>query len=291
MQQVSAQQVMTVRDAGFGISLQDRGRSGWRRFGIPVSGTMDPHAAQCANRLLENDTSCAVLELLGPGAKLEMLQDAWVSLCGAASGSNIPAWRAYHAMRGDTILVRPAKAGLWSYLAVEGGFADRPSFGSVSYYARGHIGRNMESGSILERESATRFRLPQGVSGRIAGWSDQRDYAQTPVIRVYPGPQWNFFTHSDRHQFLSEEWKISPTSDRVGYRLEGAALKPDPPEIFSEPVRLGSIQVPENGQPIVTMPDGPTVGGYPKIALVEEIDLCWVAQCRPGQCVRFRLIT
>jgi antagonist of KipI len=77
----------------------------------------------------------------------------------------------------------------------------------------------------------------------------------------------------------------------VGYRLEGPALKADPPELLSEPVRLGSIQVPESGRPIITMPDGPTVGGYPKIALVDTMDLAWVAQARPGQTLRFQLVS
>jgi antagonist of KipI len=90
---------------------------------------------------------------------------------------------------------------------------------------------------------------------------------------------------------LTEEWKVSSQSDRVGYRLEGATLKADPVEIYSEPVRLGSIQVPDSGQPIVTMPDGPTVGGYPKIAVVDDKDIPWIAQCRPSQTLRFQLVS
>jgi allophanate hydrolase subunit 2 len=77
----------------------------------------------------------------------------------------------------------------------------------------------------------------------------------------------------------------------VGYRLAGPALKPQPAQIISEPVRLGSVQVPENGQPIVTMRDGPTVGGYPKIGLVDPADLAWLTQCRAGQTIRFQLVT
>jgi allophanate hydrolase subunit 2 len=50
------------------------------------------------------------------------------------------------------------------------------------------------------------------------------------------------------------------------------------------------VQVPDNGQPIVTMRDGPTVGGYPKIAMVDPRDLSWLAQIRPGRGVRFQLV-
>ena len=87
------------------------------------------------------------------------------------------------------------------------------------------------------------------------------------------------------------DWTVSPQSDRAGYRLLGPTLKPHPAEILSEPVLPGSIQVPAGGQPIVTMPDGPTVGGYPKIAVVDPGDLWAVAQCRPGRSLRFEWVS
>jgi biotin-dependent carboxylase-like uncharacterized protein len=282
--------VLRVLDVGLGVSLQDRGRAGWRRFGVPQGGAMDPHSAQCANRLLDNDSSCAVLEVLAQGAKFEVLQDAWFAICGAEVECGVPIWRSHYMAKGERILFRNCTAGMWSYLAVDGGFAETPVFGSVSYYARGGIGRKLDKGSILERANRGRFLLPRGVSGRFVSWADRREFNKPPKIRVYPGPQWKAFSLADRDRFLIEPWKISAQSDRVGYRLEGPALKAEPPEIYSEPVRLGSIQVPENGQPIITMPDGPTVGGYPKIALIDSVDLPWVAQCRPGESIRFQLV-
>ena len=81
---------------------------------------------------------------------------------------------------------------------------------------------------------------------------------------------------------------MSSQSDRVGYRLEGSPLTSRLPQLISEPVRLGTIQVSESGAPIVTMRDGPTVGGYPKLGVVAPADLSWLAQCRPGQTVQFQ---
>jgi allophanate hydrolase subunit 2 len=60
-------------------------------------------------------------------------------------------------------------------------------------------------------------------------------------------------------------------------------------QILSEPVCVGTIQVPENGQPIITMRDGPTVGGYPKLAVIDPADVDRAAQCRPGTKIRFTL--
>jgi biotin-dependent carboxylase-like uncharacterized protein len=281
-------EVMRVIDPGFGASIQDQGRSGWRRFGVPPSGCMDTHAAECANRLLENERSAPVLEILFGGARFEMLQAAWIAMTGAAEG-NIPSWRAFHASEGETISLRQAGVGVWGYLAVEGGFAALNFFGSASYYARGQIGTKVTKEMTLERNAVKRLTLPAGVSGRLASWKDQWDYSKPPTIQVWIGPQWKSFSHADREKFLTSPWIVKPESDRVGYRLSGPVLKANPPEIVSEAVRVGSIQVPENGQPIITMRDGPTVGGYPKIALVDESDLDWVAQTRPGQSIRFQL--
>lgn len=282
--------VLRVIDPGFGATLQDRGRTGWRRWGIPPSGPMDSHAADCANRLLDNDSNSPVIELLSQGAKFEIVQPVWIALCGANISCSIETWRAHRAKAGEIISIKRCSSGMWSYLAVEGGIAQEKVFGSASYYARGQIGCKLEKGALLERQSTVRFSLPQGVANRTASWTERRDYLRPPRIRVYAGPQWKSLSHAHRETFLTTAWKISSSSDRVGYRLEGAALKAEPPELHSEPVRVGSIQVPENGLPIVTMPDGPTVGGYPKIALVDRSDLAWVAQCRPGQTIQFQLI-
>lgn len=108
-----------------------------------------------------------------------------------------------------------------------------------------------------------------------------------PLIRVWRGPQWDWFEHVEHAGFFAADWEVSNRSDRVGYRLEGARMNPPAAEMQSEPVVVGSIQVPPNGQPIVTMRDGPTVGGYPKIAIVDPDSLTWLAQCRPG--VKFRM--
>jgi len=116
-----------------------------------------------------------------------------------------------------------------------------------------------------------------------APWREIRDYTSPPALRVWNAPQRAMFSDD----FFAQEWTITPQSNRVGYRLDGDPLQFEKRELLSEPVRVGTIQVPENGLPIVTMRDGPTVGGYPKLGMVDPADLAWLAQCRPGQKVRF----
>jgi antagonist of KipI len=62
-------------------------------------------------------------------------------------------------------------------------------------------------------------------------------------------------------------------------------------DLVSSPVSPGTIQVPPDGQPIVLLADAQTIGGYPQIAQVASMDLPLVAQLRPGDTVRFRVIT
>ncbi len=269
-------EVLEVVRVGMGCSVQDLGRVGWKRFGVPPGGAMDRHAAVWANRLVGNPDGAAVLEFLLQGAEVRVLADCRVAVTGADAGTEVEAWHAVDVGAGQTISWRRARRGLWSYLAVAGGLDVPRFFGSASAYPRGGIGRVAEAGDVFSS------RGDAAGDGRTAGawawWEDRRDYGAPPEIRVWPGPQWGEFSEDVRREFLETEWAVSSRSDRVGYRLDGGRLEPPKGEMISEPVLAGSIQVPPNGQPIVTMRDGPTVGGYPKIGLVDAASLDWVAQ-------------
>lgn len=284
-------EVLKVVRTGLGASIQDMGRPGFARFGVPPGGVMDDHAAAWANRLLDNPPHAPVLELLLQGAQLEVLRPAWLVITGADARCNRPLWRIVRAQAGEQIVFPASRKGLWTYVAVEGGFAAPRYFGSASVYPRGRIGSALANGDVLSRAGESRLTLPRGVAGRTLAMDERHDYAHPPALRIWPGPQWEGFTQADRAVFFQQAWTVSPQSDRVGYRLEGTRLAPAQARVPSEPVLVGSIQVPPLGQPIVTMRDGPTVGGYPKIGLVEPEDLSWLAQCRPGTQVRFKLVT
>lgn len=283
--------VIKVVRAGLGASLQDRGRPGLAGFGVPPSGFMDDHAATWANRLLENPPDAPVLELLMQGAHLEILRTTWLVITGGDAHCNLPLWRILRVHAGEHVVFPNSRRGLWTYVAVDGGFDGPRYFGSASVYPRGHIGATLNTGDVLCRASRTRLALPHQVAGRMIATDERHDYLFPPPLRVWPGPQWEMFTHADRSVFFQQAWTVSSQSDRVGYRLEGTRLAPTNRQILSEPVLVGSIQVPPVGQPIVTMRDGPTVGGYPKIGMVDPEDLSWLAQCRPGTAVRFKLVT
>ena len=118
------------------------------------------------------------------------------------------------------------------------------------------------------------------------------DESAAQSVRVVAGPQWDEFPTAAQQQFLDSEFVITPNSDRMGYRLQGAKLVPrEAIEMISESVSFGTVQVPPDGNPIILMADCQTTGGYPKIAQVASVDLPLLAQMMPGQRVRFERIS
>ncbi len=274
-----------VLATGWGMSFQDLGRPGFGRFGVPAGGAMDPAAAQAANQVLGNRATDAVLELCGPGQILQAERDLWLGLAGA------------DAAEGHRAITRRLRAGerfqlpttsrrqVWSYLAIPGGFAATRFLGSASVNARAGLGASLRAGARIGGERESQPPWPDAVQRRFLPAATER---QGP-LRVWPGPQWSRFSVAAREAFFGANWTVSQQSDRVGYRLSGPALRVPNGEMISEPVLPGSIQVPPNGLPIVTMPDGPTLGGYPKLGLVDPEDLPRLAQTLPGSTLRFTL--
>jgi biotin-dependent carboxylase-like uncharacterized protein len=284
-------EILKVLHAGMGGSVQDRGRVGWRKFGVPAGGVMDDHAADWANRLLDNPPGAPVVEVLLQGARLQLLQDTWLAVTGADATASIPTWRAVRVRQGDCLEFWHNGPGVWSYVAIENGWAAPQLMGSAGANPRAGFGLIFRPDLILRRRPGRPFHLPEGVASRAVPRLEQRNYQSPPVLRVWPAPQTGEVSDWARHAFFHQIWTVSAQSDRVGYRLLGQPLPCAPALLLSEPVRVGTIQLPESGLPIVTLRDGPTVGGYAKLGVLQDTDVSWLTQCRPGQTVRFRPVT
>ncbi|MGB1127253.1 MAG: biotin-dependent carboxyltransferase family protein [Opitutales bacterium] len=278
---------LEIRSLGSGIALQDAGRVGWRRYGVPPGGAMDRRALRAANHLLGNRGDAPVLELLLRGASIEVLEDTWVAVAGADACANVSAWTAREVKAGEVLAFTKKAAGLFTYLAVPGGFVAERWFGSVSVDARNGLGGALKVGQCLAPQCAESNRSPSGVVRRVLADDARCGYAATATLNLLPGPQFDHFSGAAKDALIASAWTVSTRSDRTGYRLDGAGLEV-PDSIPSEPVLPGSFQVTGNGQPIVTMVDGPTVGGYPKIAVLCDADRDRLAQCAPGTQLNFQ---
>lgn len=277
---------LKILSAGVGLSIQDAGRLGWRRFGVPVGGAMDRHACAAANRLLGNGEDAPALEMMLMGARLQVLRDTWIALAGADLGGPVEPWTAQRVTAGTILSFPRNRSGLFAYLALPGGIVAPQWFGSASADARIGVGEKLKVGDELLPARAMPVVSTERVARRVLPLDARRSYEARQTFELLPGPQFDQFTEAAQKQLVGSEWKISARSDRTGFRLEGPALDV-PASIRSEPVLPGSFQIPGSGQPIVTMVDGPTVGGYAKIAILRQADRDRLAQCAPGTQIHF----
>jgi len=281
-------------------TIQDSGRIGWRKFGVPTSGAMDTFAFRATNLLAGNDPNCAAIEIGLGDITFRALRDCVVSVAGVGFGLSVyiwdfPLWSSYYIRAGWTIRLTKLDFGMWVYLSMAGGVQTSPLLGFSSTYLRGPFGgldgRQLQTGDVLK--SGTPFRSLNDLAARTLPEAARPLYSDDPTLDVIMGPQENYFTEESIETFFSSEYTVSRTSDRMGYRLEGAPLTHrSKTELISEGMTMGAVQVPLSGQPIVMMADSPTTGGYPKIGSVSSADLPLLAQCVPGKSkIRFRRTT
>lgn len=289
--------MLEVLEVGGLATLQDAGRTGWRRFGVPLAGPMDRLAFEAANLLVGNPPSAAVLEIGVGDITVRARSDCLIAATGAGFELSVniwsfPLWGSYFVRGGWPVRLAKGGFGMWAYLAIAGGFEVPPALGSRATYLRGRFGgldgRLLQPGDVLPTSAS--HRLVMESAGRTVAPEARPAYGPSPVVDVIPGPQSDRFTADELDVFTSGAYRLSASSDRMGYRLEGPALHGrGSSELTSEGMAVGSIQVPLGGQPIVMMADCATTGGYPKIACVTSAAMPLLAQCTPGRDeVRFR---
>jgi len=287
-------EVFHVVKPGFFTTVQDLGRHGFLRFGVPISGAMDKYAFTCANALVGNQADSACLEVTLIGPELEALDDAQIVITGAdfsvtVNQNSVPLWQTLSVKKGDKIaFVGSARNGCRAYLAVEGGIDVPVILGSRSTYVRGGFGgiegRALKSGDlihVLKPHSPLETKL---VTPSDLIPSYEKDFTVNAVM----GPQEDVFKAEGIETFFSSTYTVTPESDRMGYRLDGAVIKRKVmSELVTDALIPGAVQVLGSGKPIVLMADAQTSGGYPKIATITTAGVSRLAQARPGDRVRF----
>lgn len=273
-------------------TVQDLGRFGYRASGVPVSGVADRDSALALNALLGNEANAAMIELAVAGGRLRFETAATIAIGGGGAecsihGTTLELWERTDVYAGDELVIHRVRHGRFILIAARGGIDVPLLLGSrstlLSAKFGGFEGRRLRANdrlpigdSILQEP---RVRLSTHASASVAG-----------IVRIMRGPQADLFDARAWSEFLDTDFTVSRVSDRAGYRLEGATLAHSGSAAMpSEPSCVGAIQVPDGGSPIVIMHDGPTVGGYPKIAVVKSSEISRFAQLAPGDKFRFAL--
>ncbi len=276
------------------LTVQDCGRKSARSFGVPPGGAMDAFALQAANAILDNELDAAALEWALGGGTIRFERDCGCAIAGASvratiGGRPIAPCTSTIARGGDELTVEQIEGGRFLYVAVSGGIDVPLLLASRSTYLPGRFGgldgRSLRTGDLIACFDAELPARPVHCAAELL------PRYETGIVHVIPGPQEDLFDDDGWRTLCESEYRIANASDRTGYRLDGPALPKVPAALPSEPGCPGAIQIPGDGLPIVLMADAPTVGGYPKIAVVAESDLPILAQRRPGDRIRFERTT
>lgn len=282
--------VLQIRWAGPHVSIQDGGRPGLMRFGVPRSGPMDRLSFAAANVAVGNDAAAPAIEVSLGGLMLDCVAGrVGFAVAGGGfvvdhGGQRRGSWFAASLRAGERLAIRPGRWGSWCCLAL-GGHLDVPLWlDSASTHALSGLGggplvagRTIRVGDVRPAPDHARpIACPVGARPRSE-------------VRVTIGPQQRFFAPDTLAAFLAGPWHTTDAGDRMGVRLAGPRVAPDATlDMPSEPVARGSVQVAGDGAATVLLADHQTTGGYPKIATVLDCDLDAFVQLRPRDAVAFR---
>ena len=289
--------VLRVEKPGLLTTVQDLGRPGHRKFGVPPSGAMDRFALAAANRLVGNPETAAGLECALNGPVLLALQPCLVAVTGAdftpsVNGAEVPLWTGVYLAAGERLSFAGRKWGARCYIAIAGGLGGSRWLGSLATYLLvekgGFDGRTLEAGDVLAIAAPAPRPL---IAGRHLSRRLLPAYGREPALAAVPGPHHSRLTRSSRSALQNSSFAVSRDADRMGFRLEGPALELSGRELLSVGLTMGAVQLPIGGQPILLMADHQTAGGYPVILGVSRASLPLAAQLLPGDTLTFREVS
>jgi antagonist of KipI len=295
--------VMRVMTPGLSSTLQDGGRRAGLDSGVPPGGAADDLAYRLNCLLLSNAPEAIVVEQALKGGSFEILAPMVVALTGADMSARVnslpvPLAAALTLEAGDVLETQLATRGCFGYIGIAGGFVGDRVFGSASTYVDGQLGgyggRRLVAGDLLEAANRDQ---PLGWTREV---TELHEFLCAPPgeLRFTRGPQDDYFDDEAYGVFTSEVYRVSPRSNRVGYRIDGlcppvlpvartADTGSGPTDIIEEGNPVGGIQVAGGKEIICLGRDCGTSGAYAKIGCLIGTDVSRMAQLAPGQQFRF----
>lgn len=291
--------------------IEDLGRRGHGPLGVSAAGALDRASIRRANRLVGNASTAAAIESVGGGLSIEAIGDQVIAVTGAPTTLTVqsPSWAdsvnhdagpqpgatrtvgmaaPFALLDGEVLSLGAPESGFRNYVAIRGGIDVPAVLGSRSADTMSGIGpAPLTVGKELLAGSET-------VSTAVGSPELQPDFpsAETvTVLDVVPGPRADWFDQSALDSLASQDWVVTPQSNRVGMRLDGQPLvRTRDRELPSEGTMAGALQIPPAGLPVLFLADHPITGGYPVIGVVRDEHLDRAAQVPVGGKIRFRLV-
>ena len=285
---------LEVLRAGLQSTVQDQGRFGYAHLGVSSSGAADNFSLTIGNILVGNPKHYAGIEMTIIGDKYHFKSDAYIALTGSEfeaelDNKPIPFWKRLPVKKGQILDIRSTKNGARCYFCVAGGINIEDVMGAKTTHLTSGIGGL--HGRILKNLDELEFgplddliKPTQKVNDSIT--------TDTKIIKVTKGVQWPWFDKNQKNKLFQHQYQVTKLSNRMGLRLIGNAIKTKKGnEIKTTGISLGSIQIPADGQPIISFVEHQTTGGYAIIANVVSADIRKVGQLKAGDCFQFELIS
>ena len=275
----------------FFVTLQDKGRFSYNHLGVTNSGVMDEYSYFIANKLLGNSLETNILEIGCSNAVFKVNKNTTLCLTGADCEFFIndelkELWQNYEVKKNDIIKIGKILSGNWIYLGVCDGFSIKKEFGSNSTTVKENLGGI--TGIRLKKGDILAFHKTKKINKKFLKKEFIPKYEDELTLRVLLSYQYENFSKEEIKKFFSSTYLVTKDFNRMGCKLQGNSIKCDINGIISEGIAFGSIQIPKDGQPIVLLKERQTIGGYPKIGTVLNIDCFKLAQVKIGTKIRFQ---
>lgn len=277
-----------VLQPGLFSTIQDLGRRGYLKYGVPLSGAMDLYAAKTANLLLQNAANDAVLEITQLGPKLKFGGRSQISITGADLSPKINGIPVTNNVgldlgAGDVLSFGKRNYGCRAYVAIKGGFKGEKIMGSRSWYEGISEQSRLERGMNLSFDPVDSKLVPTNASLKT-----DTTYLEQQKVSVYPGPEFESLSQDQKEWLQKTILSVGKNNNRMAIQLE-EGLKNDLKPIITGPVLPGTIQLTPSGTMIILMRDCQTTGGYPRILQVSEKGMNTLAQKVVGDIINFEL--
>ena len=276
--------MVEVLDSGYHITIQDRGRSGFSKYGVPLSGCMDYISSNNANSIIGNSIDEPVFEIAMMGGKFLFTEEVGICISGAVfevklNNNSIVNNTIIRVQKGDILNFGKALKGFRVYLAISGGFSVNSILNSSSFY------ENLTPNITVEKGDKFNFLKKNNLD--FAGLMYTESIFKN-TIEVSPGPEFNLINNKDI-QLLNEEYFIVSSNNRMGYFFE-IGLSPNNFSIITSPVIPGTIQLTPSGKMIALMKDGQVSGGYPRILQMNDLSISILSQKKQGDKIKFKIV-
>jgi biotin-dependent carboxylase-like uncharacterized protein len=277
--------MVKILKKGLHTSIQDIGRFGYRKYGIPVSGVMDSESARLSNLILGNNENDAVMEITLQGPQLQFFNATQIAITGAdlsptlngnplEMNTNIPI------QKEDVLDFGTRKFGARSYLAISAGFQTELVFGSRSFYDGITEKEKTDAGDELPVNTSLTLQDSSFVK-----LSCQKQIFKEKNISIHQGPEYEMLDENQKYILFSTAFTLG-INNRMAYQLK-ETLPNNLPAIFSSAVLPGTVQLTPSGKIIILMRDCQTTGGYPRILQLTEKSINLLAQKMQHEIVKF----